>query len=446
MTLSTAASHASTAKTMPEKKLAQDLARLRIDRSSADVGMGGGTGAPRRRQRRSRLLPWAIAALLAAALLALFSTDLLPFRRPLVAVARARATENGGGPQGGAPILSASGYVVARVRAAVAPEVTGRLVELRVDVGDQVAKGALIGRLADEDLVARAREAEAVIAAAEAALVEETVRRDDLVREAVRQRELLARGLTSQSRHDAVATDAAAADARIASATARLETGRASLNVVRAQIEKMRIRAPFDGTVLEKNAELGEIVGPAFGGSAASGGGVPVVTMADLASTEVEVDVNETYIGRVTPDMPATITLDAYPDRSYPAAVRQIVPTADRQKATVQVKVAFRERDARVLPEMGARVSFLSPAPAAGGVERSVQVWVPREALRHDAQDGTAVYLLREDRVVSTPVEVGPQVGGDVQILSGVGPGERVVVGNEPAVAPGQRVRVREST
>ena len=433
------------AKPLPEKKLAEDLARLRIDRGPLTAGSGEGQEL-RRRRRRSRLLPWLVVAVLLGAAYLLLSTDLLPFRRPLVTVALARASENGGGPAAGAPVLSASGYVVARVRAAVAPEVTGRLVELRADVGDQVAKGALIGRLADEDLVARAREAEAAIAAAEAVLAEEKVRRDDLAREAVRQRELLARGLTSQSRHDAVATEAAAAEARIASAAARLETGRASLNVVRAQIEKMRIRAPFDGTVLEKNAELGEVVGPAFGGSAQSGGGVPVVTMADLASTEVEVDVNETYIGRVTPGMPATITLDAYPDRNYAAAVRQIVPTADRQKATVQVKVAFRERDARVLPEMGARVSFLSPAPAAGGVERSVQVWIPRDAVRRDAKNETAVYLLRENRVVSTPVEVGPQVGGDVQILSGVGPGERVVVGNEPQVAPGQRVRVRQAS
>ncbi len=141
----------------------------------------------------------------------------------------------------------------------------------------------------------------------------------------------------------------------------------ASLNVVRAQIEKMRIRAPFDGTVLEKNAELGEIVGPAFGGSSSSGGGVPVVTMADLASVEVEVDVNETYVRRVTPGMPAEITLDAYPDQTYEGSVRQIVPTADRQRATVQVKVAFAKPDARVLPEMGARVSFLAPEVETAG-------------------------------------------------------------------------------
>ena len=416
---------------------APDLARLQIDRERTQR---------RRRSRRFPVVGVAIAVVLVAAAAFVFSTDVLPFRRPLVKVALARATESGGGSRGGsggAPVLSASGYVVARVRAAVAPEVTGRLVELRVDAGDLVEKGDLIGRLADEDLVARERQAEAEVAAAEATLAEEVARHEDLAREAGRQRELLARGLTSQFTHDAAQTAAAAAKARTASAKARLETSRASLQVVRAQLEKMRIRAPFKGTVLEKNAELGEIVGPTFGGSGTSGGGVPVVTMADLASVEVEVDVNETYIRRVSPGMDAEIILDAYPDQVYAGVIRQIVPTADRQKATVQVKVGFREPDARVLPEMGARVSFMAPSAAADSVQ-SVQVWVPRDAVRR-LEGETAVFVLRGNRVAVARVEVGPQVGGDVQILNGLGPGERVVVGENPGVEPGQRVRVSES-
>ncbi len=419
---------------MPEKKISEHLARLRLDR------------APEPRRRRRPIVPMAIGGLALVAAVLLLASDILPFRRPLVTVALARATESGGaGTGGGATILSASGYVVARVRAAVAPEVTGRLVDLRVDVGDQVRRGEIIGRLADEDLVAREREAAAEIAAAEATLAEAEVRRDDLQREATRQQELLARGLTSQSRHDAAATEAQAARARTASAVARIETGRAGLAVVQAMLEKMRIRAPFDGTVLEKNAELGEVVGPTFGGSSSSGGGgVPVVTIADLASVEVEVDVNETYIRRVKPGLGAEIVLDSSPDHPYPGEVRQIVPTADRQKATVQVKVAFRERDEHVLPEMGARVTFLAPAAPDAG-ERAVQVWVPRDAIRRE-DDDTAVYLVRDHRIAVEKVEVGPQMGGDIQILAGLGPGERVVVGNEPAVQPGQRVRTRSTS
>jgi RND family efflux transporter MFP subunit len=200
----------------------------------------------------------------------------------------------------------------------------------------------------------------------------------------------------------------------------------------------MRIRAPFDGTVLEKNAELGEIVGPTFG---AVGGGAPVVTMADLASVEVEVDVNEAYLGRVAAGMKAAIALDAYPGVSFAGAIRQIVPTADRQKATVLVKVSFDAVDERILPEMGARVSFLAAVERGAGGARAVQVWIPSDAVRRF--DGeTVVFVVRGDRVVTEAVQVGPPVGADVQILSGLGPGERVVVG-ETAVRNNQRVRTR---
>ncbi len=419
----------------PSEHSTADLARLRIDRD-----------APRRRPpRRFPWVPLVAGFVLLGALVLVFTTDLMPFRRPMVEVALARATDSGGGGAqgGGTSILSASGYVVARVRAAVAPEVTGRLVELRVDVGSRVEKGQVIGRLADEDLIARERQSVAEAAAAKATLAEEEARRDDLVREAHRQAELLTRGLTSQSAADAAQTQATAAEARVGSASARLETARASMSVARAELEKMRIRAPFSGTVLEKNAELGEVVGPTFGGSSSGGGGVPVVTMADLGSVEVEVDVNETYIRRVNPGMEAQIILDAYPDKVYAGLVRQIVPTADRQKATVQVKIGFSEPDAHVLPEMGARVSFMAPAAAKGGEAPSVQVWVPKEAIRRAGAE-TVVYILRGDRVAEARVEVGPQVGGDVQILNGLGPGERVVLGESPQVKPGQRVRVRE--
>lgn len=412
-----------------------DLSRLRIDREAK-------VRSPRRRGVAIAGAAGAVAVLAAV----VFTTDVLSFRRPEVQVALARAAETGGtSTGGGAPVLSASGYVVARIRAAVAPEVTGRLVALAVDVGDRIKRGDLIGRLADEDLVARDQEAVATIASAEAVIAEEVARRDDLRREAKRQEELFAKGLSAEAKHDAASTAATAADARVATAQAQLQTSRATLNVVRAQLARTKIRAPFDGTILEKNAELGEVVGPSFGGSQSAGGGVPVVTMADLASVEVEVDVNETYIQRVAPDMRADIVLDAYPDHNYAGAVRQIVPTADRQRATVRVKVRFEEADERVLPEMGARVSFLS-APRAEGDDsaaRTVQVWVPRDAVRREKGD-TVVWVLRGDRIVVEKVGVGPQVGGDVQILEGLGPGERVVVGENPAGQPGQRVRSRQ--
>ncbi|MFN8178915.1 MAG: efflux RND transporter periplasmic adaptor subunit [bacterium] len=423
----------------PPDRPRADLSRLRIEREENPPPRRGGRAA------------WLGAAVLAAAAVVyLLTTDVLPFRRPQVEVARTRVTESGGGAAAGgaatgSAVLSASGYVVARVRAAVAPEVTGRLVELDVDVGSRVKRGDLIGRLADADLVAQVKQATAAIASSDAMITEERARRDDLRREADRQKQLFAQGLTSQAARDAAITGADAADARVATAEANLETSRATLGVVQAQLAKTSIRAPFDGTVLEKNAELGEIVGPAFGGSSATGGGVPVVTMADLASVEVEVDVNETYIRRVTPEMRAEIVLDAYPSHAYAGAVRQIVPTADRQKATVRVKVRFDQTDEHVLPEMGARVSFLAAAPAAssGSAARAAQVWVPHDAVRRDTS-GTVVWVLRGDRVAVQKVDVGPQVGADVQILAGLGLGERVVVGEAPPARPGQRVRAHE--
>jgi multidrug efflux pump subunit AcrA (membrane-fusion protein) len=142
--------------------------------------------------------------------------------------------------------------------------------------------------------------------------------------------------------------------------------------------------------------------------------------------------------------MKAQITLDAYPDQVYEGEIRQIVPTADRQRATVQVKVSFTHPDEHVLPEMGARVAFLSPVAAAGETtaERTLQVWVPEQAIRR-TQDQMTVYVLRGDRVAEVPVEIGPQLGSDVQILKGLGPGERVILGETKGVVPGKRVRVR---
>jgi multidrug efflux pump subunit AcrA (membrane-fusion protein) len=142
--------------------------------------------------------------------------------------------------------------------------------------------------------------------------------------------------------------------------------------------------------------------------------------------------------------MKAQITLDAYPDQVYEGEIRQIVPTADRQRATVQVKVSFTRPDEHVLPEMGARVAFLAPAAAAGetAAERTLQVWVPKEAIRR-SNDAITVYVLRGDRIAEVPVEIGPQLGSDVQILKGLGPGERVVLGDNQGVAPGKRVRVK---
>jgi RND family efflux transporter MFP subunit len=198
------------------------------------------------------------------------------------------------------------------------------------------------------------------------------------------------------------------------------------------------IRAPFSGTVLRKDAEVGEVVAPSVGGGLTRGA---VVTIADLSTLEVEVDVNEAYIGRVRSGLPARITLDAYPDTTFRGAVRQVVPTADRQRATVQVKVSITDHDPRILPEMGAKVDFLAPdTTRAGAVARPV-IRVPSAAVKTDA-GASVVWIVREGRLIRRPVETGPVSGGFLEVRSGLNGGEQILTGGVESPTEGMRVKV----
>jgi RND family efflux transporter MFP subunit len=223
-----------------------------------------------------------------------------------------------------------------------------------------------------------------------------------------------------------------------------MEAAQAALRFAEASLENSVIRAPFTGTVLRKEAEVGEVVAPSVGGGLTRGA---VVTMADLATLEVEVDVNEAYIGRVRPDQPARITLDAYPDTAFHGSVRRIVPTADRQRATVQVKVAIEDRDPRILPEMGARVDFLAPAPtdsgsasarASGPVASTFRL--PAAAVR-EAGGRSVVWLVRNGRLEPRDVEAGPVSGGYREIRRGLAGGELVLTGGVEMPQQGMRVK-----
>ncbi|OGU03674.1 MAG: hypothetical protein A2085_11415 [Gemmatimonadetes bacterium GWC2_71_10] len=198
------------------------------------------------------------------------------------------------------------------------------------------------------------------------------------------------------------------------------------------------VRAPFSGTVLRKEAEVGEVVAPSVGGGLTRGA---VVTMADLATLEVEVDVNEAYIARIRGGQPTRITLDAYPDTSFRGAVRQVVPTADRQRATVQVKVAITDRDPRILPEMGARVDFLEPDTAPRGAAAAPLLRVPAAAVREDG-GRSVVWLVREGRLVRREISAGPVSGGMREVRRGLSGGEQVLVTGVEAPREGVRVRL----
>jgi RND family efflux transporter MFP subunit len=407
-----------------------DLSGLAIDRD---------TPPPPRRVPRGLLLAVAGVIVAAAALLA---TMLFRPRAADVSVARAEAV--GGAPGAGASeVLTASGYVVARQRASVSTEVAGRLEALHVSEGSRVREGQVLGVLRNEDQRASVASAQASLRSAEAAGVEAAASARELALQLRRSRELLERGLVSQAEFDEVEAREEVARARVQSAAAEVENARSRLRSARIEYDKTFIRAPFAGAVLRKEAEVGEIVSPIPSSGGLTRGAI--VTMANLATLEVEVDVNEGYVGRAREGMRAEIALDAYPSERYPGRVRQIVPTADRQKATVQVKVSFDSLDTRVLPEMGAKVTFLAdpePAPPGGTAVTAGAVTVPTAAVRE--RDGRAVVFVVEDgRAVARSVTPRPMGADRVVLTGGVAPGEMVVVEGPEDLADRAPVRVR---
>ncbi len=344
-----------------------------------------------------------------------------------VQVVTVNAAGGGGGGGGaaqagtGAVAVVANGYVVARTKAAVSAKIPGRLAVLNVSEGSRVEKGEIIARLDNADYTAAVGQAEAQVASA--------IHSQNP-------------NLVSTQEVENADSKARQGDARVEAQQARVDAAVAGLRVAQANLENTYIRAPFSGTVLRKEAEVGEVVAPSVGGGLTRGA---VVTMADLATLEVEVDVNEAYIGRISNAQQARITLDAYPDTAFRGTVRQVVPTADRQRATVQVKVSIVDRDPRILTEMGAKVEFLeAPRAATAGSPQVVErqrIMVPAAAVR--SEDGRpVVWIVRDGRLQSRDVDAGPVSGNFREIRSGLSGGEQLLVGGVETPRAGQRVKV----
>jgi HlyD family secretion protein len=409
-----------------------DLSKLRIDRSAAPPPV-------------RRALGRNIAIFVVAAVIVAVSAIVLRTRSaPLVQVATASvSTGGGGGSAGGATSVTANGYVVARTKASVSAKTAGRLAFLGVSEGSYVNRGQVIARLDNADYQASVSQAQANVAAAEASVIEATSDRDQTARDAQRISEIRARNANLMSPQDleTATSRAAAAVARYNAAVARKRSAEAALRLAEASNENTVIRAPFTGTVLRKDAEVGEVVAPSVGGGLTRGA---VVTMADLSTLEVEVDVNEAYIGRIAGGRPARITLDAYPDTSFRGQVRQVVPTADRQRATVQVKVSILDHDARILPEMGAKVDFLEPEQprSAGSAPPRASIRIPSAALKSDG-GASFVWLVRDGRLTKRPVTVGPMSGGFLEVRSGLSGGEQLLVGGTDDPKEGMRVKTQ---
>ena len=411
----------------PSPRPEADLARLRINRDAPPP-------AVRRAFGRNLVLALVAVALIVAAAFFLRRDRVTPVQVFTVSL-------GSGGPGGStAASVTANGYVVARTRAAVSAKLAGRLAELRVSEGSFVRQGEPIARLENADYAAQVSQADADLATVRSDLLEASARRDQLVREARRVADIRSRSpdLVSDQEVEAAQSAADQAEARVQSTVSRVTSAEAALRIAQVTLEYTVIRAPFTGTVLRKEAEVGEVVAPSVGGGLTRGA---VVTMADLSSLEVEVDVNEAYIARIGSAQPARITLDAYPDTSFRGRVRQVVPTADRQRATVQVKVSILDRDRRILPEMAARVDFLEPqtVAATSAARAAPRIRVPAAAVR--AEGGhSVVWLVRDGRLSPRQVEAGPVSGGFREIRAGLVGGEQLLVGGVENPREGLRV------
>lgn len=400
-----------------------DLGRLRISRDT-----------PSQEQRGA--LKW--AAILAAAAVVFVAAAWFYLRGPGgIEVTTARVTVTGGGAGGGG--ITANGYVVARTRASVSSRLTGRLADLAVEEGTRVRRGQIMARLENAEYLAALAQAEADSARAEAAVREVTAQREQLTRDLARARDLVGKNLEATRTAEELESQLEAATARLAVQRAQLLAAGAAIAYARANLDNTYIRAPFDGTVLRKDAEVGEVVAPVAAGGGLTRGAV--VTMADLETLEVEVDVNEAYIAQITDTQPTRVVLDAYPAVSFAGQVRQIVPTADRQRATVQVKVSITERDPRILPEMGARVEFLVPVSTADSAA-PMRVFVPAEAVRTEGAE-TIAWLIRDGAARRVVVEAGPVSGGRREIRAGLSGGEEIIINPPRDLAEGVRVHVR---
>jgi len=368
---------------------------------------------------------------------------------PTVQVAVARAVPGGPAGTAGASILDASGYVVARRQATVSAKITGKLAQLYIEEGQHVKAGEVLARLDDTNAMATLQQADAAVTQAEAVVAQARTAVEDLQPTYERNRKQAAAGLISPEALEASksAYDAQRSTLRVAEGT--LAVQRAAREAAQRNENDTVVRAPYTGVITTKNAQPGEIISPLSAGGGFTRTGIG--TLVDMDSLEVEVDVNENFISRVHAESPAVLKLNAYPDWQIPAFVVAVVPTADRSKATVKVRVGFKTRDPRILPEMGARVAFLEEAHAAapGGAPAAAgATLLPPDAVLAAAAgaDTGVIYVLHDDRVERRTVRLGARSADGQVVLSGLSSGERVAVGSTPGelagLADGARVRV----
>jgi len=334
--------------------------------------------------------------------------------------------------------LSASGYVVAQRKAAVASKITGRLVSLMVEEGSRVKKGQVIARLENDDAIAAREQAEANLKVARANLEGAKAELEEASLTFNRDKQLIAKGVISRSQYDTSEARYLRTQAAVAAVEAAVNASTAALRATNVAIEYTLIKAPFDAVVLTKNADIGDIVTPL---GAAANAKAAVVTIADLSSLQVEADVSETNLALVKVNQPCEIQLDALPDTRFRGEVHTIVPTADRAKATIMVKIRFINKDSRVLPEMRAKVSFLS-RELKQEEEKPRTAVLKSAVINHDGKK--ALFLIKGDKVVETSITIGEPFGEMVEVLDGAKAGDKVVAKPPKRLRDGSRIKVAE--
>jgi RND family efflux transporter MFP subunit len=401
----------------------EDLSKLKIDKSRQGF----------QAKKRKKPLYLVIVAILVALVLIMFITG---FFSPAAKVEVTSVVQ--AFPSQTFTLLNASGYVVPQRKSSVAAKATGRLVALYVEEGNKIKKNQIIAQLENDDLAASRKQALANVDVSRAGYEQAKAELNDAQVSFERQKQLLLKELIAKSDYDTAAARLKKAIATVASAEASIKAAQAALGGVDVSLEYTRIRAPFDAVVLTKNADVGDIVTPL---GAAANAKSAVVTIADMASLQVETDVSESNIEKLKPGQPCEIQLDAVPETRFPGTIYMIVPTADRSKATVMVKVRFNTIDSRILPEMSAKVAFL--AREVKKEEEKSRTAVSPKAIIDDGGK-KYIFVVKQNKAKLTPVAIGEPLGDMVEILGGAVSGDKVVINPSKNLKDNASIKIAE--
>ncbi len=408
------------------------LNQLRIDRSEPPDSAGGHA-------------KWWATGIAVAIIAASGIWYLLRPTGVIVKAAVVQAASTGGSASFGASLLDASGYIVARRRATVSSKVTGKVVEVRLEEGQRVEAGEVIARLDDSNWKAALAQSNAQLQQAEANLTSAQTAYDDAKPIFERNEQQRTAAVISLQSFDEAKAQYDVARNNLFIAQRALDSARAGVLVAQRSLDDTVIRAPFSGIVTEKAAQPGEMVSPVSAGGGFTRTGIG--TIVDMDSLEVEVDVSENFINRVRPQQPVVIKLNAYPDWDIPGSVIAMIPTADRAKATVKVRIAIKQKDPRIIPEMGARVSFLTEKePQVPGAEKTPAapgVIIPAEAVATSG-DTSIVYVIHDSTVERRAVRLGAKTAAGQVVVAGLASGDTVALGDLTKLSDGVRIRVEK--